>query len=72
MSHQHNECAVGCTTEVVAVFRVWSSDAGRSDDSSHHTNVAVARERNRHEISHSTLKKEWTELSEGTSFPDRP
>jgi hypothetical protein len=69
MFHQHEEFVVGFIIEVVR-----SLDAERYDDSSHHTNVALARERHGHEISHSTLKKEneYTESREGTSFPDRP
>ena len=69
MPHQHDKFVVGWIIEVVR-----SLDAGRSDDSSHRTNVALARERNGHEISHSHIKKknECTESREGTSFPDRP
>jgi hypothetical protein len=68
MSHQHDEFVVGCTIEVVR-----SLDAGRCDDSSHHTNVSLARERaKRSRNLPLDIKKEYTESREGTSFPDRP
>lgn len=71
MSHQHDEFVVGCTIEVVR-----SLDAGRCDDSSHHTNVSLASERAKQSrnlpLDIKKKKNEYTESREGTSFPDRP
>lgn len=70
MSHQHDEFVVGCTIEVVR-----SLDAERCDDSSHHTNVSLARsraKRSRNLPLDIIKKNEYTESREGTSFPDRP